>query len=232
MTYTIRAYSTSIDNTNSSIATYTFMTHINLLPPTNVHIITSTETSVTIGFTPQPDIEYTAIDKNTADGTWISTNKVAYPGSSVRFSNLPAGTSYRFDLKSNVGTNYSLSVSIMFAPRPLRFSKFNFTKGQQLTLTVQNGINYVTIMPNTEWNEFTTNINNVRAYKGLVSFPFTEIITATNFVDKIKFTYDIYNEAIDAMKELGLTTDADKVSKDSQITAECFTKLKDALNNV
>ena len=78
-----------------------------------------------------------------------------------------------------------------------------------------------------EWNNFTTRINAFRNYKGYLSYNFTNVKQGD------VFTADIYDEALEAVAEMGLNVNLETALKYiTRITAAHFLLLADAINGI
>lgn len=78
-----------------------------------------------------------------------------------------------------------------------------------------------------EWNELTSNINEVRRYRGYSNYSFTTAYSGDNFTAKM------YNQAVNAIKGIsGYGTYIYTVSKGEEITADHLNDLRDELNAV
>lgn len=78
-----------------------------------------------------------------------------------------------------------------------------------------------------EWNELTSNINEVRRYRGYSNYSFTTAYSGDNFTAKM------YNQAVNAIKGIsGYGTYIYTVSKGEEVTADLLNDLRDELNAV
>jgi hypothetical protein len=85
-----------------------------------------------------------------------------------------------------------------------------------------------TVLPASEWNNFTTRINDFRSYKGLSNYSFTTVSAGTTF------TATIYNQARNAINDMSPSTTVPSAvtSQVTKVTAYHFTRLRDALNSI
>lgn len=88
------------------------------------------------------------------------------------------------------------------------------------------------IMPYTEWNSFTTRINEFRTYKSLSSYAFTTLIASG------EVTKEIVNEALNAIRDLsayftgGNVLIANRITGDNILEANIYTNMRDCLNSI
>jgi hypothetical protein len=107
--------------------------------------------------------------------------------------------------------------------RPAKFywinSSTNLSKGSKIS-------SYITAA---KWKALQTNVNAVRAYKGLSNFSFTTVVSG----ETIKASY--YNQianAINAMLSTSSSYYIDQVSKGEPITAAVMNKLQNSINSI
>ena len=87
----------------------------------------------------------------------------------------------------------------------------------------------VYLMPASEWNDFTSKINEVREYKGLSSYSFT---TATRNTSESGIRTCI-NQAINAINDmLSSGSRMSTISSGSEVRASIFIDMRDKLNSI
>lgn len=87
--------------------------------------------------------------------------------------------------------------------------------------------NEIEILPASEWNSFTSRINEFRAYKGLSAYSFSNAYTG----NEVMASY--INQARTAISAMSPSTSVpSSVSSGSSITAYVFTRLRDSLNSI
>jgi hypothetical protein len=88
------------------------------------------------------------------------------------------------------------------------------------------------IMPNTEWNSFTSRINEFRVYKSLSSYSFASVLSGGNA------TTTIINQALDAIRDMsayftgGNTLPTNRSTGDEILDASLYTDMRDCLNSI
>lgn len=133
------------------------------------------------------------------------------------FSGLKAGTDYacnvKLDNKDWIGTQY-FTTNKAAKPRPDNWSWYSsIYSGDSIGLSAL------------EWNDFTTRINDFRAYKGLSKYSFTRVSRGMNI------SASIMNEAVAAIKAMNSSV-PNNVYSGNNISASFFNNLKNALNNI
>lgn len=137
---------------------------------------------------------------------------------------LHAGVTYTIYAKVFKGSEiepfatFSKSVTIETDPST-RPSKFSWTTPKESGGTFN--------LTATEWNNLTKNINDVRVYKTMSAYSFTEAVKGNNF------TAIIYNQAVKAIKGIsGYGTSLSEVSKGDTVTAKRLNDLVSEINAV
>lgn len=133
------------------------------------------------------------------------------------FSGLKAGTDYacnvKLDNKDWIGTQY-FTTNKAAKPRPDNWSWYSsIYSGGSIGLSAL------------EWNDFTTRINDFRAYKGLSKYSFTRVSRGMNI------SASIMNEAVAAIRAMNSSV-PNNVYSGNNISASFFNNLKNALNNI
>lgn len=136
------------------------------------------------------------------------------------FRNLSGNTTYSFgvkayDINGNV-TGLYVSYQTTLKPRPATFSwDSSKTYGATFNLTAS------------EWNRLTSNINQVRSYKGYTSYSFSYAYSGN------AFTADMYNQAVYAISSMSPPTSVPYTrSKGDTIQAYDINRLRDSINSV
>jgi N-acetylmuramoyl-L-alanine amidase len=81
------------------------------------------------------------------------------------------------------------------------------------------------------WNRFTERINHVRMFRGLDTIVFSPACGKSNYsTESSGFTSAIYNEAADAINDLG--GNIPRINPGTVLSAQLFLDLKDELNNI
>lgn len=124
-------------------------------------------------------------------------------------------------------SNYTSSKSVFVPPKNVRPQNwnwsFNIVSGGNIH-SYDNVNQYAYILPATEWNNFTTRINEFRRYKLLSNYSFTYVTRNMDF----KATY--VNECINAINEMN--GNINNISKGQDIPAYIFNNMKNNLNSI
>ena len=78
----------------------------------------------------------------------------------------------------------------------------------------------------TEWNSFTSKINEFRDWKGLSDYSFTTAVKGNTF------TAAMFNQAVTAINAMYSNNPLSSVSKGSTVTAYILNNIVSVLNNV
>jgi len=110
-------------------------------------------------------------------------------------------------------------------PRPSNWSwTTSIYAGAPMTVTTDRKIQ---VMPASEWNAFTSRINEFRNYKGLSNYSFTTVSSGGTF------WYWIFNQARTAINDMSPPTSVPPTeSSGSDVDAYGFNRLKDSLNSI
>lgn len=113
------------------------------------------------------------------------------------------------------GDRYTLTKSITVSSRPASFSwTYSKTAGADFNLKA------------TEWNSFTSKINEFRDWKGLSDYSFTTAVKGNTF------TAAMFNQAVTAINAMYSNNPLSSVSKGSTVTAYILNNIVSVLNNV
>lgn len=222
--------------------TYTIRCVIsNITGSSNVTLETSGTTATIVYDPPLPNapsgLNVSNITTTTAYATWNSLQYATgyeynytgiwyyTSGTSHNLSGLSPGSGYTFRVRGVNHGNTSPEATYYFVTSSNRPSNWEWTyakiSGQPVFNT--NG-KIVSILPATEWNNFTARINQFRNYKGVGTYTFTTVTNTTNF------TAAIANQAVNAINGMGKGIPT--VSSGSTITAAFFNNLRDQLNSI
>lgn len=141
-------------------------------------------------------------------------------GTYYEFTGLEEGTSYDFGVIAyDVNSNSTYPIRIYNTSTKARPSKFSWTypktSGGNFNLTAR------------EWNNFASNINDVRAFKGQNLYGFTQATTGTPL-----YAY-MYNQAVTALSQMSYTIEPPpKKSTGDLIYASYLNTLVSSLNSV
>lgn len=113
------------------------------------------------------------------------------------------------------GTKYTLTKSITISSKPASFSwAYAKNSGSDFNLKA------------TEWNSFTSKINEFRDWKGLSDYSFTTAVKGNTF------TAAMFNQAVTAINAMYSNNPLSSVSKGSTVTAYILNNIVSVLNNV
>lgn len=113
------------------------------------------------------------------------------------------------------GTRYTLTKSITVSSRPASFSwTYSKSSGSDFNLKA------------TEWNSFTSKINEFREWKTLSDYSFTTAVKGNTF------TATMFNQAVNAINAMYSNNPLSTVSKGSTVTAYLLNNIVSVLNNV
>lgn len=172
---------------------------------------------------------FVRLSNDTSDVTYDETTTVSYTTSySETISGLDENTDYTINVGINegsgnvwIGSKTFTTDEIVEEEKPDTFS-WTYAK-------TQDGAFNLTA---TEWNNFTSRINEERAYLGLSAYSFTKAVKGNNF------TASMYNQAVNAIKGMGGGAGGYiyTVSKGDTITAyemnQIVAELNSAINNL
>lgn len=113
------------------------------------------------------------------------------------------------------GTRYTLTKSITVSSRPTSFS-WTYAKSSGSTFNLKA----------TEWNSFTSKINEFREWKTLSDYSFTTAVKGNTF------TAAMFNQAVNAINAMYSNNPLSTVSKGSAVTAYLLNNIVSVLNNV
>jgi len=172
------------------------------------------------------------------DLSYGTTVNIDYPSTSTTINSLSSDTEYNFKVSiyyDNGGAIYAVDSSgntdyLYFSKSttPVRPSNWSWT-----TTIVQGGDLYsvsgknLYVMPATEWNAFTTRINDFRHYCDLSDYSFTSISSDSDF------TADVFNEVCEAIDDCNpITFVPTDVNAGEDISASLLNGIKDSLNSI
>ena len=159
-------------------------------------------------------------------------------GTYVTMGNFEASTTYNYrmwqaksDDSYSVVPSYTSTFTTATMPvRPSNWSWINpITSGGSIYSVVGKNLY---IMPATEWNSFTSRINEFRVYKGLSNYTFTSASSESGF------TKTIINQALSAIRDMsgsftgGNTLPSNRVTGDNIFVADYFVRMKNCLNSI
>lgn len=113
------------------------------------------------------------------------------------------------------GTKYTLTKSITVSSKPASFS-WTYAKNSGSAFNLKA----------TEWNSFTSKINEFRDWKGLSDYSFTTAVKGNTF------TAAMFNQAVTAINAMYSNNPLSSVSKGSTVTAYILNNIVSVLNNV
>lgn len=168
------------------------------------------------------DLEY-RIAFSANSWTVVSTGNTTY-----NVTGLNNGTQYEFRVRAYVPDygNYTGYSNLTYATPGIRPSNWSWstakTAGASFNLTA------------TEWNNFTTRINQFRSYKGISSFSFTTVSTNGQLLATI------YNQASDAINTLSPPTSLPTITETgtrsaasgNKVKASYLNGIRDSLNSI
>lgn len=150
----------------------------------------------------------------TASGSF-SYNKVADGRYYIRAQSVFVyGGSYLYCVDDS-GTTYTLTKSITVSSKPASFS-WTYAKNSGSDFNLKA----------TEWNSFTSKINEFRDWKGLSDYSFTTAVKGNTF------TAAMFNQAVTAINAMYSNNPLSSVSKGSTVTAYILNNIVSVLNNV
>ena len=150
----------------------------------------------------------------TASGSF-SYNKVADGRYYIRAQSVFVyGGSYLYCVDDS-GTTYTLTKSITVSSKPTSFS-WTYAKNSGSDFNLKA----------TEWNSFTSKINEFRDWKGLSDYSFTTAVKGN------AFTAAMFNQAVTAINAMYSNNPLSSVSKGSTVTAYILNNIVSVLNNV
>lgn len=150
----------------------------------------------------------------TASGSF-SYNKVADGRYNIRAQSVFVyGGSYYYCVDDS-GTTYTLTKSITVSSKPASFS-WTYAKNSGSDFNLKA----------TEWNSFTSKINEFRDWKGLSDYSFTTAVKGNTF------TAAMFNQAVTAINAMYSNNPLSSVSKGSTVTAYILNNIVSVLNNV
>jgi len=198
---------------------------------TNLSISAPTNSSIRVSYTVGANSVRTKVELYTVEGYLVTILEGSTTGSTfVTFTGLTPGTQYHanvvgYSITDNITTSGALYITLG-AARPALFGGFTTIVANgnfyQTTVNADRSINAY-VMPASEWNSFTANINLVRTYKNFYTSSLTQVTRDTIF------TKAMINDAINAINDMvytGLAFNPDT------ITASLFQTLKTKLNSI
>ncbi len=165
---------------------------------------------------------------------WVGYHE---PGYTYTYSGLTASTKYVCNAQYSLldGSDGTWLGAIEFTTRSqpgstvlTRPAKFEWENS--IVVQGKDAIVYAS-----DWNALTENINEVRAYRKGNGYTVSgnAQYTFTTAVENNYFTADIYNEAVNAIKEIsGYGTYLSEVSKGDAVSADLLRDLASAINSV
>lgn len=171
---------------------------------------------------------------NYARGSNVSNGSSS--GGSASVSGLSAGTKYyckcyiyynkKIETETGSYTETTLLSTVRgtFYTRPYDWSWYTDIRSTSYIPVDKYGFHPVTA---TEWNDFTSRINEFRLYAGFSTYSFTTVSQHQ------QFTPAIYNQAVKAIKGItGYGAYLSEISSDTVLCASIFTSLASELNAV
>jgi hypothetical protein len=231
---------------NIGVSSYTADSILTTAPRTpTVSFVSSTETSISVSTNvSQGNWSFVRVWYRLIGGSWNSI-VLTNPTTSGDITGLSNATQYEIkassfytvngvDLESrdsSGGIGYSASLFITTGGgRPNNWAwSYNISSGQNVYQI--NGKDII-IMPATEWNNFTTRINQFRVYKGLSNYAFTTVSSGTTF------TRTIINEALTAIRNMsthftgGNAVPSNRIVGQEILVASYYQQMRDALNSI
>jgi hypothetical protein len=144
-----------------------------------------------------------------------------------------SGKTYYFrvravDAAGNISTQDSGTKSIYIsATRPQNWAwEYTIVSGGSVYSVVGKKVN---IMRAAHWNDFTTRINQFRAYKGLSPYSFTQVTSSTSGSAVVS----AINQAINAINDmLPVGSKMSTITASNKVAASIFINLRDKLNSI
>lgn len=189
------------------------------------------ETNAYIGFSGGSNYDYYEIQvTRNSDGAVVYSNTSAVPLSNNLIYGLSEGTSYTAKVRCVSSYGVSSWASVGFTTQsstpsitPWNWSYSILPQGN-VYQTVKSGSTIIAyIMPATEWNSFTSKINQLRSSKGKAAWNFTNVSSGTNL------TANIINQAIYALNDMGLSI---PIASGSEVKASWFIDLRNGFNSL
>jgi uncharacterized protein YjdB len=199
------------------------------IPPPVVHVtgVSVNPTSISLNIGGNIQLTNTISPSNADNKTvsWSSSNtSVATVNSSGYVTAIATGTSTITVTTQDGGYSAYCNVTVA-SPRPSNWSwSYNIVSGGAVYRTSIVGGNIIVyIILYTEWNSFTSRINDFRRYKGLTDYSFTTAQSEMNF------TPSIVDEAITAINQMGYSL---SIIGSGNMSASVFTSMRDTLNSI
>lgn len=189
---------------------------------------TSSSISITVDQTMSGNWDDIVVRRYSSSSTFIDSKtmtKSDYDANNrtLTWSSLSSGIDYKFNAISRFTTgggttlssvNSSNTLTLQASTRPNNWAWYTSkTSGAEFNLT------------DTEWNDFTSRINEFRTYKGYSTISFTQASSGNDL------TATMFNEAKNAIGAMNATGITDRVKGDD-VLASYFNTLRDKLNEL
>ena len=167
----------------------------------------------------------------TSSGTLTTLSNIK--GDSYTLSGLTLGVEYRLRIRainSTYSSAYTSYIYFTIANRPNNWVwSYNIASGSNVYFVSGKAIFIMTAI---EWNNFTSRINEFRAYKSLSSASFTTVST------NMDVTKEIINEALNAIRAMsayftgGNVLISNRVAGQNILEANIYINIRDCLNSI
>lgn len=175
--------------------------------------------------------DYVRVYYRIGTNAW-SYQDITYPNTTGTITGLTPGSTYQLRANSyyNTVASYSYSSSIYVTvgyDRPANFAWTTSIASGNAVASFNLATKTICPIKATEWNAFTTRINDFRLYKGLTAYSFTTVSSSTTM------TASIMNQAITAISNMSPPTSPPSCNTSTNVlSASFYNGLKNSLNSI